>query len=94
MNTHLGSLNGILKLAEAYKNEPRVAIAIIDNRDGTGALPKLILDSCGRMARKYSRESLQAALLPALEDAYEKGKRGDRNGISEAIYRAVKGHAP
>ena len=94
LNTHIGSVQGILKLAEAYKNEPRVAIAIIDNRDGSGDATPADLGFVRRMARKYSRESLKAALLPALEDAYEKSKRGDKNGISEAIYRAVKGHAP
>ena len=36
LNTHIGSVQGILKIAEAYKNDPRLAIAIIDNRDGTG----------------------------------------------------------
>ena len=92
--THLGSVQGILRLSEAYKNETRVAIAIIDNRDGAGDATPADLGFVRRMVRKYSRESLQAALSSALEDAYEKGKRGDRNGISEAIYRAVKGHAP
>ena len=92
--THLGSVQGILRLSEAYKNETRVAIAIIDNRDGAGDATPADLGFVRRMVRKYSRESLQAALSSALEDAYEKGKRGERNGISEAIYRAVKGHAP
>lgn len=94
LNTHMGALETILKIADAYKNDRRVAIAIIDNRDGTGSATEADLGFVKRMARKYSRESLKAALLPALEDAYEKGKRGDRKGISEAIYRAVKRPAP
>jgi hypothetical protein len=32
--------------------------------------------------------------MRALEDAYEKGKKGGANGISESVYRAIKGHAP
>jgi len=94
LNTHLGAVETILKIADAYKNDSRVAIAIIDNRDRTGSATEADLGFAKRMARKYSRESLKAALSSALEDAYEKGKRGNRNGISEAIYRAVKGHAP
>jgi hypothetical protein len=94
LNTHMGAVETILKIADAYKNDRRVAIAIIDNRDGTGSATEADLGFVKRMARKYSRESLKAALLPALEDAYEKSKRGERNGISEAIYKAVKGHAP
>jgi hypothetical protein len=46
------------------------------------------------MARKYSREALRVELLGILEDAYEKGKNGDKNGIPENIYRAIKRHAP
>ncbi len=94
INTHIGSVQGISKLAEAYKNEPRVAIAIIDNRDGTGNATPSDFGFVRRMAHKYSRESLRPALSSALEDAYEKGKRDNNNGISEAIYRATKGHAP
>jgi Zeta toxin len=89
LNSHLGSLNGILKIAEAYKNEPWLAIAIIDNRDGTGSAAQADLEFVRKMANKYSRESLQAALSSALEDAYEKGKTGGKNGISETLYRAI-----
>lgn len=89
LNSHLGSLNGILKLAEAYKNEPWLAMAVIDNRDGTGSAAQADLEFVRRMAGKYSRESLQAALSSALEDAYEKGKTGGKNGISETLYRAI-----
>jgi Zeta toxin len=94
LNTHIGSVQGILKLAEAYKNEPRLAIAIIDNRDGPGDTAQADLGFVRRMARKYSRESLREALSSALEDAYEKNKRGAKNGISETLYRAIKRPAP
>jgi len=94
LNTHLGAVETILEIAEFYKNDPRVAVAVIDNRDGTGNATAADLEFVERMARKYNRESLQAALLRALEDAYEKGQKDDKNGISESIYRAIKGHVP
>ncbi len=93
VNTHIGAIETIPKIAEIFKNDPRVAIAVIDNRDGAGNATVADLEFVEKMARKYTRESLKAALLPALEDAYEKGKTGGKNGISESIYRAVKGHA-
>ena len=92
VDTHLGSVNTILKLAGAYKDDPRVAIAVIDNRDGTANAKPADLAFVDSMARKYARADLKAKLARALEEAYEKGKTGAKNGISEAIYRAVKGH--
>jgi hypothetical protein len=94
LDTHLGSLEAILKIAAAYKNEPRLVIAIIDNRDGAGGATQADLEFLRKMTRKYSRESLQAALVSALEDVYEKGKNGHKNGISEALYRSIKRDAP
>jgi hypothetical protein len=92
--THLGSVQTIAKLAEAYKNEPHVAIAIIDNRDGPGDAVQADLEFVRRMSRKYSRESLREALSSALEDAYEKSKKGGKNAVSETLYRAIKRAAP
>jgi len=92
LNTHLGAVETILKIAVAYKDDPRVAIAVIDNRDGTASAKPADLAFVQSMARKYSREDLKAKLARALEEAYEKGKRSGKNGISETIYRAVKGH--
>lgn len=92
--SHWGSAQAILKLADAYKNEPWLAIAIIDNRDGTGSAAQADLEFVRRMAGRYSRESLREALSSALEDAYEKGKRGEKDGISETLYRAIKKPAP
>lgn len=94
LNTHLNAPEAILKIAELYKNDPRVAIAIIDNRDRAGNATIADLGFVETVARQYTRESLQEALLRALEDAYEKGQRGDKNGISKSIYREIKGHVP
>jgi predicted ABC-type ATPase len=94
VNIHLRVPEAILRIAELFKNDPRVALAIIDNRDGSEDATMADLAFVERMGRKYTRETLQAALLSALEEAYEKGRRGDKNGISESIYRSIKGNAP
>jgi hypothetical protein len=92
LNTHLGSVETILKIAATFKNNPRVAIAIIDNREDAANAKLADLAFVEAMARRYKREDLEAKLSRALEEAYEKGKRGAENGITEAIFRAVKGH--
>ncbi|HLN87507.1 MAG TPA: hypothetical protein VK200_13620, partial [Candidatus Limnocylindrales bacterium] len=71
----------------------RVAVAIIDNRHGVAGAKPADLTFVKSMAHRYTREDLKAKLSRALEDAYEKGKKGAKDGISEAIYRAIKGHA-
>ena len=43
-------------------------------------------------ARKFSRDALKLEVTRALEQAYEKGKKGDKDGISEMLYRAIKGN--
>jgi len=92
LNTHLGAVETILKIAATFKSNPRVAIAIIDNRDGTANAKIVDLAFVESMARRYTRADLRAKLTQALEDAYEKGKRDGKDGIAETIYRAVKGH--
>lgn len=93
LDTHLGSVNTMLKLAGAYQDDPRVAIAVIDNRHGIGNAKPADLAFFESMAARYTREDLKAKLARALEEAYEKGKKRGKNGISETLYRAVKGHA-
>ena len=93
LDTHIGAPEVVLKIAEAYKADKRVEIAIIDNSGGKGQASVADLKFVQTVARKYTREDLRARLLRALEQAYEKGKRGEKDGISETIYRAFKGHA-
>jgi hypothetical protein len=92
LDTHLGSIQTILKLASAFKNNPEVAIVIVDNREGIGNVRIADLDFAEAMARRYGRDELRTKLLQALEDAHEKGRRGEPDGISESIYREIKGH--
>jgi len=93
LDTHIGAPDVLLKIAEAYKGDKRLEIAVIDNSRGRGKAVAADLKFVQAVARKYTREDLRARLLRALEDAYEKGKRGEKDGISEDIYRAFKGHA-
>ncbi|HZD40743.1 MAG TPA: hypothetical protein VE131_08490, partial [Terriglobales bacterium] len=93
IQTHLGAPNVLLRLARKYRDEPRVAISVIDNSRGRGKAVVTDLDFVRRVAKKYTPEELRAKVIQALEDAHEKGKRREKGGISEAVYRAFKGHA-
>jgi len=94
LNSHMGAIESFPRIVEKYKDDHRVAIAVIDNSRGAGDGTVANLEFVKNMARKYSREDLKAKLLRALEDAYEEGKKGGKNGISESIYRAIKGDGP
>jgi hypothetical protein len=93
LDTHIGAAAVLAKIAEAYRNDDRVAIAVIDNSRGRGNAAPSDIEFVKNAAGKYRREELREKLLNALEAAYEKGKRGQKDGISEAIYRGIKGHA-
>ena len=94
METHLGSPPVLLKVAELYRSDTRVEIAVIDNSRGRGKAAVADLAFVEKAAKRYTKEDLRGKLVRALEDAYEKGKRGEKNGISETVYRAFKGNAP
>jgi len=94
LNSHMGAIEAFPRIVENYKDDRRVAIAVIDNNRGAGDGTVADLEFVKTMARKYSREDLKTKLLRALEDAYEEGKKGGKNGISESIYRAIKGDGP
>jgi hypothetical protein len=94
VNSHMGAIEAFPRIVENYKDDRRVAIAVIDNNRGAGDGTVADLEFVKTMARKYSREDLKTKLLRALEDAYEEGKKGGKNGISESIYRAIKGDGP
>jgi hypothetical protein len=94
LNSHIGAIEAFPRIVENYKDDRRVAVAVIDNSRGAGDGTVADLEFVKNMARKYSREDLKTKLLRALEDAYEEGKKGGKNGISESIYRAIKGDGP
>ena len=94
LETHAGSPPVLLQVAELYKNDKRVEIAVIDNSRGRGKAGVADLGFVAKAGAKYTKEELRARLARALEDAYEKGQRGEKDGISETVYRAFKGNAP
>jgi hypothetical protein len=94
LDTHIGAAAVLAKIAEAHRDDDRVAIAVIDNSRGRGKAAPSDIGFVKSAAAKYRRDELREALLSALETAYEKGKRGQKEGISESIYRGIKGHAP
>jgi hypothetical protein len=81
-----------LEIASHYKNDRRVGISVIDNSRGRGKATVADLKLVKLAASSYTPESLRAKLHEALEEAYEKGKKGQEGGISEAVYRSVKGN--
>lgn len=87
---HLEAPKVQLQIAKQYGNDSRVGISVIDNSRGRGKAAVADLELVKRAASTYTPESLKLQLHQALEDAYEKGKRGQEGGISEAVYRAVK----
>jgi len=91
IETHLGAPEVLLKIADLYKSDSRVAIAVIDNSRGRGGAAVSDLNFVRSIAGKYTREELNTKLVRALEDAYAKGKRGEKEGISEIIYHGFKG---
>jgi hypothetical protein len=90
IDTHLGAPEVLLKIAETYKGDARVEIAVIDNSRGRGNAGVADMDFVRAVAGKYMRADLKNKLVAILEDAYEKGKRGEKEGISEIIYRGFK----
>jgi hypothetical protein len=94
LDTHMGAPEVLVKVAERYRSDDRVAIAVIDNSRGRGNAAVSNPAFIKTVAGKYSREELRAKVSKALDDAYEKGKRGEKDGISEAVYRGIKGNVP
>ena len=92
LNTYLGAAETLLKVAAAYKNDSRVAIAVIDTSRGIDQANLSDLRFIKSMAGKYSRESLKAQLIRATETAYEKGKKGEHGGLPEILYQAFNRH--
>ncbi|MEX0806624.1 MAG: hypothetical protein WD688_25395 [Candidatus Binatia bacterium] len=93
LHTHINAPKVVLQTADKYKGDPKVAISVIDNSRGRGKAVVADLNFIREVTHKYTPEGLRAKVSQALEDAYEKGKRGETGGISEAVYRAVKGDA-
>lgn len=80
ISTHVGSSEVMRQLAEQYKDDPRVNIAVFDNSHGPGNGRFTTLDSIPKVEETGLREKL----TNALDQAYQDGK------ISEPVYRAFR----
>jgi hypothetical protein len=94
LDTHLGAAEVLEKIAAVYRGNDKVAIAIIDNSRGMGKAGPSDIAFVKAAAAKYRRDELKAKASAALDEAYEKRKKGEKGGISEAIYKAIKRTAP
>ena len=92
LDSHIGAAEVLAKVAAAYKKDDRIAIAVIDNSRGKARLSDIAFSK--QTAAKYGRQELKAKLSKALDEAFEKGKRGEKDGISAAVYNSIKGDAP
>jgi len=80
IKTHLGARDTIPKLAEHYKGNPRVEIAVIDNSKGAGNQEITTLDQLPELGDKLSLE----------RKAYEIVKQQyDAGNISESTFRGT-----
>jgi len=80
IKTHLGARDTIPKLAEHYKGNPRVEIAVIDNSKGAGNQEITTLDQLPELGDKLSLE----------RQAYEIVKQQyDAGNISESTFRGT-----
>jgi hypothetical protein len=91
--THLGAVREIQKIAYAHKYDSRLTINTIDNRGGPDKPVEKDFAFIEAMARKYSPEPLHKSLMEALNHAYERGKKGDPDGISKPVYLGIKGRS-
>ena len=92
LNTYLGAVETLLKIAAIYKDDSSVAIAVIDNSRGIDYATLSDLRFVESIAGKYSRETLKTQLIRATATAYEKGKKGEHGGLPEILYRAFNRH--
>lgn len=81
IETHTGAPSTLVKLAEIYKDNPKVDIKVVDNTHGPGGAKAGTID----MLRDLDYTGLEGRLQDALEARKREGT------ISSEIYRAVKG---
>ena len=94
VNSHVGAVETFPRIAETFKDDRRLSFAVIDNSRGIANAEVADVEFVRSMGRKFSPEALKKVLSRALENAYEKGKKGDQDGISETLYRAIKSNGP
>lgn len=81
VKTHVGAARTMEQIADHYRNDPRVQIHYIDNRNGRGGA-RLADES---LTRQLDFTNLEARLQTALKEEYDAGR------ISTAVYEGTRG---
>jgi hypothetical protein len=79
--THVGAAETIVKLAEIYKDDPRVTIHVLDNTRGKGNAAETGIE----FVKGFDYNNLRERLISALQKEYQDGR------INDAIYRGTLG---
>jgi hypothetical protein len=77
-STHIGSADTVQRIAEDYKDDPRVKVTVLDNSFGKGNAKEISVADANKYAYN-DKQDLEETLLSALKGEYEKGN------ISEAV---------
>ena len=93
IRTHVGAPETLQKIKKMYENDPRVAIAVINNTRGKGnavEIPdKQLLDFIKQV--KYNETDLKTSLEKALEEEYAKGQKTNyKEGINKSVYEGTR----
>jgi len=83
LSTHKDAVATVIRLAEEYKDDPRVQISVLDNNHGKDNAQESSIDAL----KEIEYTNIEDNLLNALEKEYAEGR------ISTPIYLATKGEA-
>lgn len=81
LKTHVGAADVLARVAEKYKDDPRVAVHVVDNTRGQG---KAALSDVN-FVKGFDYNDMERKLHAALEAEYVGGR------VPENVYRATKG---
>lgn len=81
--THIGAAETVVKLAEIYKDDPRVSVRVIDNTRGRNQANEAGIE----FVKGFDYNNLRERLISALQKEYQDGR------INDAIYRGTLGNA-
>lgn len=84
INTHVGSVNTVKRLAEIYKNDPRVSMTALDNSYGRNQAKEIPVENLPNI----DQTGLKQRLMEVLDGQYKAGK------ISAKTYQGFAGEAP
>jgi hypothetical protein len=86
VNTHLGSMDTMIRMAEKYKDNPKVKISVIDNSRGAGNAVLSGMEFVRKKNKLYNATELREQLHKINQGLYEQGK------ITDSHFRGFKGN--